>query len=180
MSAVAQRYVAAAVAALGKAEAPALSRLQQQLQQFVDLYRQHPALQQVLHDPSQRGHWATVVAAVGKRLDIDGVGLRLLQVLARNHRLGLLDAVLAAVQAAVDRQAGRLRAQVRVAIAPTKVQHKALVAALVQRLGQPVEVDISLQPDLLAGLVCQVGDFTFDTSLKRQLAILAERLGTHA
>ena len=75
-----------------------------------------------------------------------------------------------------DELSHRLHAEVWSPMALDDAQKASLQAALEKRLGQDVLVDVNVSPELLGGLVVQVGDLKFDSSIKRQLEILRERL----
>jgi len=51
-----------------------------------------------------------------------------------------------------------------------------LVAALSQRTGRQVSVAVEVDPDLIGGVVAQVGDLVFDGSLRTQLERLRQDL----
>jgi F-type H+-transporting ATPase subunit delta len=49
---------------------------------------------------------------------------------------------------------------------------------LTARMGTPVIPEVAVDPKLIAGMVCRVGELTFDSTLKNQLGLMAERLDT--
>jgi F-type H+-transporting ATPase subunit delta len=51
-----------------------------------------------------------------------------------------------------------------------------LVAALSRRTGRQVSVEVAVDPDLIGGVVAQVGDLVFDGSLRTQLEQLRTNL----
>jgi F-type H+-transporting ATPase subunit delta len=100
----------------------------------------------------------------------------LIRLLAERGRIGILDSVAAEVEGIADERAGRLRAHVSTALALTDSQKERVGKALEKRLGQIVVVTVHVDPELLGGLVCRVGDLTLDSSVRRQLEILREKL----
>lgn len=167
MTALARRYARAALKS--PIAAVAATALATALRGLATSLIDHPALQRVLDDPTQRSHWRPLLDAVGERLQLSELALRLVQVLAENRRLQLLPAVAVAAEALGDEAAGRLRAQVDSATPLTSAQLNHMSAALARRLGKPVMLEVRVVPELLGGLICRVGDWTFDTSLARQL-----------
>jgi F-type H+-transporting ATPase subunit delta len=94
----------------------------------------------------------------------------LVGVLAQNNRLGLLRNVAAAYRQLLDVRVGRVRVKVTAAVPLGDEQQAALAANLKQLLGdrEPV-LDVRVDPDLLGGLVVQVGDSVIDTSVRSRL-----------
>ena len=94
----------------------------------------------------------------------------LVGVLAVNNRLGLLRSVSQAVRQLLDERAGRVRVKVTAAVALTDAQKAELKTNLKDILGnqEPV-LDVRVDPDLLGGLVVQVGDSVIDTSVRSRL-----------
>ncbi|MBM3980049.1 MAG: ATP synthase F1 subunit delta [Planctomycetes bacterium] len=93
--------------------------------------------------------------------------------LASNSRLDLLRGVAAAFAQLLDDRSGRVRVKVTAAVPLTGAQTDALLANLRASLGnqEPV-LDVRVDPDLLGGLVVQVGDAVVDTSVRSRLQSL--------
>jgi F-type H+-transporting ATPase subunit delta len=71
--------------------------------------------------------------------------------------------------------ANREVAEVRVAVELTDDQRTRLAAALEQTLGKRVEVKVIVDPDVLGGIVTQVGDTVIDGSIKSRLEKLKNK-----
>lgn len=101
----------------------------------------------------------------------------LIGVLAQNNRLDLLRQVSAAYRQLLDERSGRVRVKVTAAVELSDAQKAALVANLKTALGnqEPV-LDVRVDPDLLGGLVVQVGDQVVDTSVRTRLQSLRSLL----
>lgn len=67
-------------------------------------------------------------------------------------------------------------AEVRSAVALTDDQRLRLADALEQATGRPVDVKVVIDPTVLGGLVCQVGDTVIDGSVRQRLNRLRESL----
>lgn len=94
---------------------------------------------------------------------------RFLRVLNRHGRLDLLETIVRQARAEIDRRHNRRRVHVRTA-APLDEGHQ---AALHDRLGrmlraEPV-IEYAVDPELIGGLVVQVGDEVYDASVRSQL-----------
>lgn len=73
-------------------------------------------------------------------------------------------------------EGGREVAVVRAAIDLTDDQKTRLASALEQTLGKPVEVRVVIDPDVIGGLVAQVGDTVIDGSVRRRLDLLKQAI----
>jgi len=105
------------------------------------------------------------------------VTLRFLRVLNRHDRLGLADAVAEEARRLWDRRRGRVAVKVRTAAPLSPDQAEALrakVAGLTQG-GEPV-LNVVTDPDLIGGLVVQIGDVVLDASVRNRLEQIRQRL----
>jgi ATP synthase F1 delta subunit len=177
MSAAGKRYARAAVeAAMDNGGVPAVQALSKGLTSFREAYGASSELREVLSNPALKDVRESVLRAVLGKLDASSETTNLVLVLAENDRVGALDDVAQDINSIADEKAGQLRAVVKTAIALDAGQEARIAKALEKRLGQPVTVATELDASLLGGLVCQVGDLTLDSSIKRQLEIVRDRL----
>jgi F-type H+-transporting ATPase subunit delta len=93
----------------------------------------------------------------------------LLGVLAKNNRLDLLRGIAAAYHTLLDERAGRVRVKVSAATNLTDAQRTALAETLSGVLKREPVLDVRVDPDLLGGMVVQVGDRVIDTSVRTRL-----------
>lgn len=93
----------------------------------------------------------------------------LLRVLARNGRLKFLPAVIDAFARLAAEERGEIVAEVTSAQTLTKAQLEALGKELGGEDGANVRFEISVDPDLIAGLVVRLGSKMMDGSLKTKL-----------
>jgi F-type H+-transporting ATPase subunit delta len=77
-----------------------------------------------------------------------------------------------------DEQNGVKRAQVRTARPLTDAQVDRLRRALGARFGGDVALEVTVEPELLGGVVAQVGDLVFDGTLRTQLRQLRASLAS--
>jgi F-type H+-transporting ATPase subunit delta len=99
-----------------------------------------------------------------------------LGVLNQNNRLGLLRAIAAAYRKLRDEAAGRVRVTVTSAVALSDDQLTKLKTTLAGRLDAEPVLDARTDPDLLGGLVVQVGDRVYDSSVRTRLDSLRTHL----
>jgi F-type H+-transporting ATPase subunit delta len=96
----------------------------------------------------------------------------LIGVLGQNNRLGLLRNVAAAYRQLLNDRAGRVWVKVTAAVPLSDTQKAALSASLKDILSREPMLDVRVDPDLLGGLVVQVGDTVIDTSVRSRLQSL--------
>ena len=130
----------------------------------------------LLHSPTYTGPER---AAVLLRL-CDGAldrGMQnFLQVMADNNRLLLLPAVHEQFQALKANLERTIDVDVVTAAPLSEALRARLAAALGQRLGREVRVEVSIDPTLLGGAVIRAGDTVIDGSLRGRLNKLADAL----
>lgn len=176
MSAIGRRYARAAVEVARDKGGSALDELSRGLAAFLAAYDASSDLREVLANPALKDERVKVLAAIAAKLHLSELATRTIQLLAERDRIIVLRDVAHEVEALADEQIGRLRANVQSAMPLTEAQTARLATALEKRLGRPVVVTVTLEPALLGGLHVQVGDVTLDSTLKRQLELLRERL----
>ncbi len=119
---------------------------------LVDVTQARAAAQAVL---TEQGFGKTVCDFVG--------------VIANNRRLGVLRAIVAAFATLVATKRGVVTATVASAHALSSVQREQLRARLIEAGYGNVNIQESVDPALLGGLVVRVGARLYDTSLKSRL-----------
>jgi F-type H+-transporting ATPase subunit delta len=141
----------------------------------VDVIGKTPAVAQFLDNPAvtARTKLPVLGAAFGNASELFK---KFLHVLTQNNRLGLLRDIHAAYQAARDRQAGRVRVLVRTATPLDDTQTGDLRQTLAARLGKQPILNVRVEPELLGGLVVQVGDRVYDSSVRTRLDTLRNTL----
>ncbi len=141
----------------------------------VEVIGRNPAVAAFLDNPAITAKTKLPVlgAAFGGASDLFK---KFLDVLTRNNRLGLMRDIHAAFQSIRDRQAGRVRVLVRSAAALTEQQTGELKATLAGNLNKEPILNVRVEPELLGGLVVQVGDRVYDTSVRTRLDTLRNTL----
>jgi len=119
---------------------------------LIDVTQARTAAQRVLE---QQGFGKTVLDFVG--------------VVANNRRLNSLRAIIAAFAALVAQKRGVIVANVASAHALTDVQREQLRARLIEAGYGNVNIQETVDPAVLGGLVVRVGARLYDTSLKSRL-----------
>lgn len=102
--------------------------------------------------------------------------LRFLQKLIENRRQMLIPAIATAYHDLVDTAEGRVHARVTVARPLDAAGEASLAAQLTRTLGMTVVPHVTVNPDILGGIVVRVGDTVIDGSVRRRLATLRTRM----
>jgi F-type H+-transporting ATPase subunit delta len=118
-----------------------------------------------------------VVDAIVQKLAVSTTVGNLIRLLADRDRLAVLPDVAREYQALVDRELGRARVTIRSAVALSDAQRGELERLALHLTGKS-EVIASMQvdPDLIAGVVLDVGGTVYDGSVETQLARLAKSM----
>ena len=107
---------------------------------------------------------------------------KFLGVLNDNNRLGLLRSINATYQNLRDQSQGRTRVKVVSAIDLNEQQTEQLKSTLKQSMKVEPVLEMRTDPDILGGLIVQIGDRVFDSSVRTRLNSLRTHLmtsGTH-
>ncbi|WP_041393709.1 MULTISPECIES: F0F1 ATP synthase subunit delta [Sphingobium] len=116
------------------------------------------------------------IAAVAAQLQLDMLTTRTLGVLAQNHRLGQLPAVIRAFRTLLSAHKGETRAEVTSAFPLTKTQQTALAKQLKARTGRDPALDLTVDPAIMGGLIVKMGSQMIDGSLRTRLNRLAQAM----
>ncbi|HTG37309.1 F0F1 ATP synthase subunit delta [Sphingomonas sp.] len=116
------------------------------------------------------------IAAVAAHLGLDPVTTKFMGVLAENRRLRDLPAIIATFRALAARHRGETTAEIVSAHPLSDSQVDALKQQLRTRVGRDVNVDLSVDPSLLGGLVVRIGSQMIDSSIKTRLNSLAHAM----
>ncbi len=176
MTAVARRYARAAwLAATGK-DGSGMSALVSGLTTFLKAQNEIGELRELMTNPALREPRAALLRKLFEKLDIRGEAVRVIEVLAERDRIHLLPAILDEARRLGEEAEGRLQAEVVCAEALSDSQQARIQKALEKKLGKTIHMSVKVQPEVLGGLLCRVGDWTFDSTVRRHMNILKERL----
>ena len=137
-----------------------------------------PRLRAVVLNPAiQGGARRKIVGDVVAALGVSGDVGNLVKLLADRGRLQLLGEVSQAYESLVDHELGRTRARIRSA-APLGSAERTELTELAKRLvhTNDVIVDTEVDPELLGGVVLDIGGTVWDGSLRTQLARMSTQM----
>jgi F-type H+-transporting ATPase subunit delta len=174
-SAAARRY-ARALFALAE-ETSAVDRVRGELASMAGLFESerslHEALFRPLHPVAER---RAVLRSLCERLSLAAIVRNFFAYVIDQRRLIDFEAIRAEFEQLADAAAGRLKARVTAAAPLAAAQRERLQHALAARTGRTVELDVTIDPSLIGGVVASVGNVVFDGSLRTQLDQLRDNL----
>jgi F-type H+-transporting ATPase subunit delta len=174
-SALTRRY-AKALVELAVAE-QAVDRYGEELAMVNAILNRELLLRQLLDSPTLAMDKKTpmltdLVAALGLSA---GMGKFLGLVLSKG-RIGYLSQIEDTYRRLADELSGVLRARVTSAVALDTAQQQAIGASLEKQTGKKVELNVSVDPQLLGGVKAEIGGRLFDGSVRTQLKRIEESL----
>lgn len=101
---------------------------------------------------------------------------RFCELLADKGRLALLPAIASDYKAMLDDAKGISEGSVTTVVALEDAEKKAILSQLEEKSGRKLELTFEVDPQLLGGVVFQMGDTLFDASLRSQLDNLRESI----
>lgn len=123
---------------------------------------------------------AGAIAGIAAELKLPTLTSNFLGVVAKNGRLKDIPAIIRAFASMTAAHTGTLTAQVTSAQALTAPQLKALEAKLKARTGQTTQIDASVDPAILGGLIVRIGSEQIDSSVRTRLEKLGQHMKGHA
>lgn len=177
MKTLVRRY-AAALADVA-IEAGSAERVQQELSEFVGLWKQSAELRNFLASPAiPRSDKLAVVEKLARKLGLGAILKNFLSVLVDNRRTGMLAEIHGAYLAEIYRRMGITEAQVTSAYALSETEKTELRRALEGFTGKQVRAAYALDQELIGGLVVRIGSTILDGSVRSQLTRLRTRLAS--
>ncbi|MGY6635378.1 MAG: F0F1 ATP synthase subunit delta [Alkalilacustris sp.] len=112
------------------------------------------------------------ITALSSAMGLSANTANALALMAGRRRLFVLPQMLRALRDRIAEAKGEVTAEVRSASALSKAQQKKLADVLTARTGKTVQLDVTVDPALIGGLVVKVGSRMIDTSIRSRLAAL--------
>jgi len=154
-----------------------LQSLEDQLGQFIDLFRQHPTLEKILLNPAVPApRKRAAVAELVKSVQVSSVLAKLLVLLAERDRLVVLPDLLAAFRDRFLEHQKVVRAEVVTAEPLATERAVAIETSLAHVTGRSVRLSARVDPEIIGGIVAHVGGTVYDASVTTQLKKMRQRL----
>jgi F-type H+-transporting ATPase subunit delta len=152
-----------------------LEQVQQELGEFVHAVHEVPELRALLRDP-QLDPRAKISALREILADADELVRNFVLVLTERGRADELDETKKEFDRLVAKETGRLSLELATAVELSDEEAGQIVGQIEQASGRSVDATRSVDPDLLGGVVLQVGSLRLDASLRGRLERLRREL----
>jgi F-type H+-transporting ATPase subunit delta len=140
------------------------------LDRFDTLIRESPDLQRLVRSPvftaEEQGK---AVGAILDQAGIGGLAGNFIRLVTTNRRLFALPDMIRGYRKLVAESKGIVRAEVRLAEPPSDRVLNDIKAALREVANAEVDVDVKVDPNLIGGMVVQMGSRMVDASLRTRL-----------
>ncbi len=161
------RIYAQAIVQLGD-EHGNLQDIADELESFHEVWKDDEGLRRFLISPAiSREQKLELVESVGKRFSDDL--RRFLSVLAVKGRIDQFGSIYESFRLLLEKREGVVRAKATFAICMEERVVKQIETELSEKLGRKVLLWVEHDPEILGGLILQVGDRRVDRSLRREL-----------
>lgn len=121
----------------------------------------------------------SAIAAIAKKAKLEKITTDFLLVLVQNGRLNALQDTIVSFNRELTKRRGEIEASVQTASALTAAQTKALQSHLSKTLGSDVTLNVSVDKDLLGGMVVTVGSVMVDDSVRSKITRLGRAMGAN-
>lgn len=145
-----------------------------------DVVGKNPTVSAFLTSPAVTRRSREPVLNSALKDNVSPLVARFLGVLNQNNRLDLIRSISAVYQDLVDQRAGRVRVSVRSAVPLTDEQQEELRQTLASTTHKETVLELRTDPDLLGGMIVQVGDKVYDSSVRSRLEALRHQLTARA
>ena len=158
-------------------EGRGLDRIETELADFVQLFKQHDVLERVLLNPAvPTPRKRAAVGELTGKLGLDPVVSKLLVLLAERDRLIVLPDVLASFRERLLDHQRVVRAEVTTAGPLSAERAEAIAGRLAHVTGKRVTLASRVDPSIIGGIIARIGGTVYDASVSRQLAKIRTRL----
>ena len=170
-SGIAARY-AKAIFDLAK-EAKTLPALEKDLNALAETLETNAEFRDLVSSPLySRDEQGKAVLAIAAKLGVSTVVSNTLGLMANKRRLFVLPWLISSVDAMIAEEKGEVTAEITAAKALTKTQTEKLAKTLKASVGKEVIINLTVDENLIGGLIVRVGSQMIDTSISSQLSNL--------
>jgi len=148
-----------------------------EVQDFARLLKENPQLADAVQNPLYpQATRKAVYEAVADKVGVSPIVRSFMNLLIEKNRVQNLGEIVEYYQKLVDENANIARAQLRAASPLDEQAVQAIVETLEKMTGKKVVVEFQEDPELIGGVVAQIGDLVLDGSVRRQLLNFKESL----
>jgi F-type H+-transporting ATPase subunit delta len=149
----------------------------QELETIVrEVLAQSPEVERTFASPVVRRTVKEKLIADAFQGKVSDLMFNFLHVLNSKDRLSLVRHVAAAYRDLLDQRAKRLRVKVRSAVPLSESQSERLRQEIAQATGLEPVIAARIDPELLGGMIVQIGDRVFDSSVRTRIETIRNQL----
>ncbi|MEO0341826.1 MAG: F0F1 ATP synthase subunit delta [Pseudomonadota bacterium] len=119
-----------------------------------------------------REEQASAIGALASGMNLSDMMGKALMLMAQKRRLFVLSALLTQLKRLIAEEKGEATAEVTSAVKLSAAQKDALAKSLSEKVGKKVQIDASVDKDLIGGMIVKVGSRMIDSSIRSKLANL--------
>ncbi|MBY0495965.1 MAG: ATP synthase F1 subunit delta [Cyanobacteria bacterium] len=154
-----------------------LAQIDRDLQAVADMLKTSPDLQLNLRRGSVTdAERQSLMEAIAKAMSLSKQVSKLIALLGKSGKLDLMPDLTVAYRERLLSHQNIVRADVTSAAPLSPEKTKALEESLSKVTGKKVEISVSVDPELLGGVVARIGSTVYDGSVKTQLARMRQEL----
>jgi F-type H+-transporting ATPase subunit delta len=174
---VAKRYARALADVAGKKEPACLGKISGELHTLARVLENRPQISRFFEDPSARRQDKDRAAdTMARKAGVSQLTRQFLHVLIENHRLGALPTIATVFEAIKDERLGIVPVEATTAVPLSAADRKRFQVSLEKATGRRIRLSLQVDPSVLGGARTRIGSQVYDGTLRRQLAMLRERL----
>ena len=160
-------------------DADKLSEVHEQLGEIADAFAEDRDLQTFFFSPYFSSE--DKKDALGKAItEVDDLVLNFLELLIENHRMPVLFRMRREFEALWDEENQLLPVQITSAVELDETTVKQIGDRIAEQTNRKVELSADVDPDVLGGLIVQVGNTVLDASVRRRLESLRREVARAA
>lgn len=168
-NAIARRY-AKALVQIGS-EGGLLEKFSQELKEFNQLFSKNSELSALFANPAYTAEQKKqIMHDLVSRMGCSKLVANFLMLLVEKNRVAFLSQIVEAYDKLADEHSGVLRPVITSAFALDDEQVVAIKSSLEKKTGKKVMPEVVVDPSLIGGVVTQIGDIAFDSSVKTHLS----------
>ena len=146
-----------------------LAQVDRDLDAVVELMKASPDLAAASNRGLSETQRKSLIESVAKAMSLTTPVTKLLVLLAQDRKLNYVPDLVAAYRERLLAHQNIVRAEVTSAVALSPEKTKALAESLGQATGKQVDLSVSVDPELLGGVVAKIGSTVYDGSVRTQL-----------
>lgn len=175
--AVAKRYARALADCAGREDPARLEKVAAELARAAETLGRDPRLGRFFDEPARPDRdKEAAIDTLARQAKIGEPAGKFLRLLVRNRRLSSLPQIVRAFEAIRDERLGIIPVEATTAIPLSAAELKRFRESFEAMTGRKVRLALSVDPTVLGGARARIGSKVYDGTLKRQLAMLRDRL----